>query len=72
MPIDKRKRVTEIMNRLTVADLAHVDIERRMIEEEKRRIFPRTVKKDMTERDKLEHFDWCREHEQLLHELGLR
>lgn len=72
MPIDKRKRVTEIMNRLTVADLAHVDIERRMIEEEKRRIFPRTVKKDMTESDKLEHFDWCREHEQLLHELGLR
>lgn len=72
MPIDKRKRVTEIMNRLTVADLAHVDIERRMIEEEKRRIFPRTVKKDMSESDKLEHFDWCREHEQLLHELGLR
>lgn len=72
MPIDKRKRVTEIMNRLTVTDLAHVDIERRMIEEEKRRIFPRTVKKDMSESDKLEHFDWCREHEQLLHELGLR
>ena len=72
MPIDKRKRVIEIMNRLTVADLAHVDIERRMIEEEKRRIFPRTVKKDMSESDKLEHFDWCREHELLLHELGLR
>ena len=72
MPIDKRKQVTEIMNRLTVADLAHVDIERRMIEEEKRRIFPRTVKRDMSESDKLAHFVWCREHEQLLHELGLR
>ena len=72
MPINKRKRVTEIMNTLSVADLAHVDIERRMIEEEKRRIFPRTVKRDMSESDKLAHFDWCREHEQLLHELGLR